>query len=74
MADEIKNISKIKQLSIVVRYFYQGELKEKYLGFTLLKNLNAHFLFLHIKQVLSKSQIDINNCLSQIYDGASVVR
>lgn len=63
-----------QQFSIVVRYFFQGEIKERFLGFIPLKHLNANSLFLHIKQVLSKCQIDINNCVAQTYDGASVMR
>lgn len=74
MADETKDVSKTEQLSIVVRYFFQGEIKERFLGFTPLKHLNANSLFLHIKEVLSKCQIDINNCVAQTYDGASVMR
>lgn len=64
MADETKDVSKTEQLSIVVRYFVQGEVKERFLEFTPLKNLNVQFLFSHIKKVFSKWQIDINNCVA----------
>lgn len=37
MADETKDISKTEQLSIVLRYFYQNEIKERFLGLHLLK-------------------------------------
>lgn len=76
MANETKDISKtiVKYKSIVGRYFFKGEIKERFLGFTPLKHLNALTLFLHIKQVLSKRNIDINNCVAQTYDGASVMR
>lgn len=38
MADETKDVSIIEQPTIVVRYFFQSELIERFLGFTLLKN------------------------------------
>lgn len=74
MADETKDISKVEQLSIVVRYYYHGELKEKFLGFTPLTELDASSLFLKIKEMLNKCDIDINNCIAQTYDGANVMR
>jgi len=74
MADETKGISKTEQFSVVVRYYFQGELKERFLGFTPLTDLDGKYLFLHIKSILFKSKIDINNCIAQTYDGASMMR
>lgn len=74
MADETKDISKTEQFSVVVRYYFQGELKERFLGFTPLTDLDGKSLFSHIKSILFKSKIDINNCIAQTYDGASVMR
>lgn len=74
MVDETKDISKVEQLSIVVRYYYHGELKERFLGFTPLTELDANSLFLKIKQMLNKCDIDINNCVAQTYDRANVMR
>lgn len=73
MADETKDVSKTEQLSIVMRFF-QGRIKEKFLGYTPLKKLDTHSPFLHIKQVLSKWKIDNNSCVEQTYDEASVKR
>ncbi|KAL4083469.1 hypothetical protein QTP88_028785 [Uroleucon formosanum] len=58
MIDETKDITKTEQLSVVVRYYYNNEIKERFLGFTPLKNLDANALFNHI----------------QTYDGANVMR
>ncbi|XP_060873504.1 uncharacterized protein LOC132947264 [Metopolophium dirhodum] len=58
MIDETKDITKTEQLSVVVRYYYNNEIKERFLGFTPLKNLDANTLFNHI----------------QTYDGANVMR
>lgn len=49
MADETKDITKTEQLSIVIRYYYQDEIKERFLGFTPLKKLDANSLFVLIK-------------------------
>lgn len=74
MADETKDITKTEQLSIVVRYYYQDEIKERFLGFTPLKDLVAKSLLLHMKNMLLKCKIDINKCVAQTYDGANVMR
>lgn len=74
MADETKDISKTEQFSVVVRYYFQGELKERFLGFTPLTYIDGKSLFSHIKSILFKSKIDINKCIAQTYDGASVMR
>jgi len=52
MADDTKDITKTEQLSIVIRYYYQNEIKERFLGFTSLKKLDANSLFVHIKNLL----------------------
>lgn len=74
LVDETKDITKTEQLSVVLRYFFEGEIKERFLGFTPLIGLDANSLFLKIKEMLLKCQIDINNCVAQTYDGASVMR
>ncbi|XP_008178672.1 zinc finger MYM-type protein 1-like [Acyrthosiphon pisum] len=74
MADETKDITNTEQLSIVIRYYYQDEIKERFLGFTPLKKLDANSLFLHIKNLLCNCKIDINKCVAQTYDGANVMK
>ncbi|KAL4127358.1 hypothetical protein QTP88_011532 [Uroleucon formosanum] len=74
MIDETKDITKTEQLSVVVRYYYNNEIKERFLGFTPLKNLDANALFNHIQVKLNKCKIDINKCVAQTYDGANVMR
>jgi len=76
MIEETKDITKTEQLSVVVRYYYNNEIKERFLGFTPLKNLDANALFNHnhIQLKLNKCKIDINKCVAQTYDGANVMR
>lgn len=61
VADETKDISKTEQFSVVVWYYFQGELKERFLGYTPIMNLNGKSYILHIKSVLNKSKIYISN-------------
>ncbi|XP_060879641.1 zinc finger MYM-type protein 1-like [Metopolophium dirhodum] len=42
MIDETKDITKTEQLSVVVRYYYNNEIKERFLGFTPLKKLDTY--------------------------------
>lgn len=73
IADESKDISKTEQLSIVVRYYLDGTIYERFLGFVAAKNLNASVLFEYIKKQLEKFSIDVNECVAQTYDGANVM-
>ncbi|XP_030767531.1 zinc finger MYM-type protein 1-like [Sitophilus oryzae] len=73
MVDETKDISKNEQISIVIRYYYQGTIYERFLGFKCAEALNARTLFAHIKSTLKECNIDINKCIAQTYDGASVM-
>ena len=73
MVDESKDIRKVEQLSIVVRYYLNGAIYERFLGFHAAENLDAKSLFTYIKAVLAKCNIDIHKCVAQTYDGASVM-
>lgn len=66
MVDETKDIRKTEQLSIVVRYYYKEESKERFLDFTPLKDLNVNALFNHIKFMFSNCKIDIKKCIAQM--------
>jgi hypothetical protein len=54
MIDETKDTTKSEQLSVVVRYYYNKEIKKRFLGFTPLKNLDINTLFNHIQINLNK--------------------
>lgn len=74
MADETKDISKVEQLSIIVKYYLNGKINERFLGYTAADNLDAASLFNYMKERLSVCGINIQNCVGQTYDGASVMR
>ena len=73
IADETKDISKSEQLSIVLRYIHNCKTYERFISYTKCEELNAEALFSYIMSALKELDIDINNCISQYYDGASVM-
>jgi hypothetical protein len=73
MVDESKDITKREQLSIVVRYYFEGTIYERFLGFQVAKKLDAESLMLYIKSKLNKCLVDVKRCVAQTYDGASVM-
>ena len=44
IADETKDISKSEQLSIILRYVFQGAVHERFVGYTHARELNASAL------------------------------
>ncbi len=71
--DEIADVSKQEQLSIVVRYLHQQSLYEEFLDFIAAEGLDADSLLNKILETLAKCGIDHNACISQCYDGAAVM-
>lgn len=50
MADETRDLSKTEQIFIIVRYFLNGVIHERFLGFEAASKLNANALFKYIKK------------------------
>ena len=73
IVDETKDVSKQEQLSLVLRYVYEGVVHERFISYTHCEELHASALTSYIFQVLDGLQINIKNCISQCYDGASVM-
>ena len=73
ITDESKDISKKEQLSIILRYVYRGIIHERFVGYTHATEFNATALSEYILQVIFEMQLDIKGCVSQCYDGASVM-
>ena len=76
MVDESKDIWKVEQISLVVRYYLEGiwgTIHERFLGFKAASQLNATSLLEYIKDVLKENNIDQNRCVAQTYDCASVM-
>ncbi|XP_032411152.1 zinc finger MYM-type protein 1-like isoform X1 [Xiphophorus hellerii] len=74
IADETKDLQKKEQMSLVVRYYYNGVIHESFLCFQAAESLNAAGLSAMIISCLEKHGLDYrNNLVGQGYDGASVM-
>lgn len=73
LADETKDISKQEQLSIAFRYVKGGKTIERFVGYTLAKDLTAKSLADYITLKMSQLQLNTDYLVSQCYDGASVM-
>uniref|UniRef100_A0A3B3RJL6 DUF4371 domain-containing protein n=1 Tax=Paramormyrops kingsleyae TaxID=1676925 RepID=A0A3B3RJL6_9TELE len=74
MSDETKDTKKKEQISFVLRYYYQGAVKESFLHFESADQLDAAGLTKKIIELLERYGLDYkNNLVGQSYDGASVM-
>ena len=74
MADETKDLKKKEQMSLVVRYYYNGAIHESFLCFQAAETLNAEGLSQMIVRCLERHGLDYrSNLVGQGYDGASVM-
>ena len=74
IADKTKDISKSEQLSLVLGYVFNGNTHERFISNTNCAELNAEAIILtSITSALRETDADITNCVSQCYDGASVM-
>lgn len=72
MADEYTDISNLEQLSMCLRTVSDDfEIKEDFLGFYELNNIKSDTIVHAIKDVLLRSNLSLQNCRGQTYDGAS---
>ena len=73
MADECRDVSRIEQLSVCIRYVNNGVVTERFLGFSDMHELDASAITDEIASVLGKQGINVKQCIAQCYDGASVM-
>ena len=73
MSDESRDVSKDEQLAVVIKYVLHGNVYERFLSMTPLKDLSAEGIANDICQVLTRNGVNLLNCISQTYDGASVM-
>ena len=75
IADESRDISRMEQLSLCLRYVHPQDhtVKERFVGFTDCHELDASSLAQKIMDGVERLGIDIKKCIAQCYDGASVM-
>ena len=73
LADESKDVSKKEQVSLAVRYVYEGCIHEEFIGMHEAQSLDANGLANTIIQHVTKLTENLTKCVGQGYDGAAVV-
>lgn len=74
MADETKDVSKKEQISLVLRYYNEGSIKERFLLFKAADKLDASSLANTITECLEAMDVNYTtNLVGQGYDGAAVM-
>ncbi|CAF3454693.1 unnamed protein product, partial [Rotaria socialis] len=72
MIDETTDISKLEQVSLVVRYTNdQFKVHEGFMGFARTTEMTGEALFNLLLEWLKKLNLDVKNIVAQSYDGAS---
>lgn len=73
LVDETKDLSKKEQLSFVLRYIFNGMIREEFLCIKSAEGLDAESLSAEIISFLRNMGLNLKNCVGQGYDGASVM-
>ncbi|XP_025193424.1 zinc finger MYM-type protein 1-like [Melanaphis sacchari] len=74
LVDETKDASKKEQLSFLIRFIDKNyNIQEKALGCYHMEKCDADSLSKAILKIVSENKLDINRCVAQCYDGASVM-
>ncbi|XP_028415016.1 zinc finger MYM-type protein 1-like [Dendronephthya gigantea] len=73
LVDETINLSKQEQFTFVLRYVFEYEVHEEFLGFRNAKELTAESLSDAIQDETKQIGVNINNLVAQGYDGAAVM-
>ena len=74
IADETKDLKKKEQLSLVLRYYYNGAVHESFLDFQRASELDAVGISQKIVQCLERYGLEYkSNLVGQGYDGAAVM-
>lgn len=60
-------------MAILVRYYLNGKIMERALGTYYMKDVSAEALFSFITKLFERLGVDIQCCVAQCYDGASVM-
>ena len=73
LVDETKDISRKEQLTLILRYVLKGVVHERFISYSYCEELHAAAITSYIYDALSDMGLSIADCVSQFYDGASVM-
>ena len=73
IVDETSNISKVEQVSICIRYVFEGTTKETLLGFFDTENMEGKVLYELVK-VFKQFNLTLSGIIAECFDGAANMR
>ena len=71
IADEVTDVSNKEELSLVLRYMFNDEIKEVFVDFIQVERITGEVLGSTIIEWLSNHNLSLSNMRGQCYDGAS---
>ena len=71
VADEVTDVSNKEELSLVLRYMFNDEIKEVFVDFIQVERITGEVLGRTIIEWLSNHNLSLSNMRGQCYDGAS---
>lgn len=69
--DSTPDISHCDQLTFIIRYVFDGEVKERFVGFRRIERHTADYLEEMVLSYLKQLDLNIENCCGQSYDNAA---
>lgn len=71
IADEVTDVSNKEDLSLVIRYLVEGEIREMFVDFIQVERITGEVLSSAILQWLANHNVSLDNMRGQCYDGAA---
>ncbi|XP_028406200.1 zinc finger MYM-type protein 1-like [Dendronephthya gigantea] len=71
VVDETADISRTEQVSIFLRYVFNGETKETFIGFYSTKSTEGEVLYELVKTAISKLELKLEDIVAECFDGAA---
>ena len=69
--DETADISRTEQVSLFLRYIFNGETKETFTGFYSTKSTEGEVLYELVKTAISKLELRLEDIVAECFDGAA---
>ena len=71
VVDETADISRTEQVSLFLRYIFNGETKETFTGFYSTKSTEGEVLYELVKTAISKLELRLEDIVAECFDGAA---
>ncbi|XP_066590524.1 zinc finger MYM-type protein 1-like [Prorops nasuta] len=71
IVDSTPDITHVDQLSIILRYYLNGHVYDRFFCFIKIKSHTGKSLSIEIENLLKEHSIELQNCRAQTYDNAS---